>query len=126
MTSMSPRRESCSWTDQRFAKGVGIRGLATERAKREPKITGPRTIQKCASDPAAPHIQGRTMNKHLDKIRPKMLQNKANSTVLGPYFCSYFCLVCGGLGFKKDSQPSGPAEGLCEFFDPISGLNFGR
>ena len=29
-----------------------------------------------------------------------MLQNKANSTVLRPYFCSYFCLVCGGWGFK--------------------------
>ena len=29
-----------------------------------------------------------------------MLQNKASSAVWGPYFCSYFCLVCGGWGFK--------------------------
>ena len=31
-----------------------------------------------------------------------MLQNKANSAVCGPYFCSYFCRVCGGWGFKKN------------------------
>ena len=42
-------------------------------------------------------------DKALDKIRPQMLQNKASSTVLGPYFCSYFCLVCAGRGFQNDS-----------------------
>ena len=56
--------------------------------------------QKCASDPPPPHIQGKNMNKNLDKIWPKMLKNKANSAVSGPYFCSYVCLVCGGRGFK--------------------------
>ena len=50
----------------------------------------------------APHIQGKNMNKHLDKIRPQMLQNKANAAFWGPYFCSYFCLVCGGWGRKKN------------------------
>ena len=40
------------------------------------------------------------MNKNLDYIRPQMHQNKGNSTVLGPYICSYICLVCGGWGFK--------------------------
>ena len=33
-------------------------------------------------------------------MTPKMLQNKAKSTVLRPYFCPWFCLVCGGWGFK--------------------------
>ena len=28
------------------------------------------------------------------KLWPQMLQNKANSTVLGPSVCSYLCLVC--------------------------------
>ena len=47
-----------------------------------------------------PHIQGKNMNKHLDKIWPLMLQNKAKSTLGGPYFSSYFCLVCG-VGVSK-------------------------
>ena len=33
-----------------------------------------------------------------------MLQNKANSAVWETYFCSYFCLVCGGWGCKKNPQ----------------------
>ena len=49
----------------------------------------------------APRIQGRNMNKHLDKIWPQIaFENKANSTVLEPYFCSYVYLVCGVWGFK--------------------------
>ena len=48
----------------------------------------------------APHIQAKNMNKSLDKIWLKMLQNKANSTVSRPYFCSHSCLVCGGWGCK--------------------------
>ena len=40
----------------------------------------------------ARHIQGKNMNKNPDKIWPQMLQNKANSTGLRPYFCSYFAL----------------------------------
>ena len=43
------------------------------------------------------------MNKHLDKIWPQMLQNKASSAVWGPYFGSYVCLVCGGWDCKKES-----------------------
>ena len=37
-----------------------------------------------------------------------MLQNKAKSTLEGPDFSSYFCLVCGGGGFKKIPQISLP------------------
>ena len=33
-----------------------------------------------------------------------MLQNKANSAVWGPYFCSYICLVYGGWGCKKNPR----------------------
>ena len=40
----------------------------------------------------APCIQGKNMNKKLDKICPQMLQNKANSAIWGPYFWSYFAL----------------------------------
>ena len=32
-----------------------------------------------------------------------MLQKKAKLTLGGPYFSSYSCLVCGGLGFQSDS-----------------------
>ena len=60
-------------------------------------------IQKYASD-HPPHIHGKNMNTHLDKIWPQMLQNKANSAVWGPYLCSYFWLVCGGWGCKKNPQ----------------------
>ena len=64
-------------------------------------LAWPLLFQKYASDPR-PRIQGKNMNKNLDKIWPQTLQNKANSAVWGPYFCSYFCLVCGGWGCKKN------------------------
>ena len=38
-------------------------------------------LQKYTSDPRPPHTQGKNMNKHLDKIWPHMLQNKADSAV---------------------------------------------
>ena len=50
--------------------------------------------------PPPPHIQCKTMNKYLDKLWPQMLQNKANSTVLGAYICSCFCLV-----LKNENPP---------------------
>ena len=43
----------------------------------------------------APRMQGRNMDKHLDRISPKMLQNKANSTVFGPCFCPIFASYVG-------------------------------
>ena len=51
----------------------------------------------------APHIQGKTMNKHLDKVWPKMLQNKANSTVLGAIFLFMLLPCMWGLGLRKDA-----------------------
>ena len=54
-----------------------------------------------------------------------MLQNKADSTVLRPYFCSYFCLVCGGWGLEmiphwKQSDTFGPKLG----YKLVSGMEF--
>ena len=40
-----------------------------------------------------------------------MLQNKANSPVWGPCICSYFCLVCGGWGRKKNPHFQGKIQG---------------
>ena len=40
-----------------------------------------------------------------------MLQKKANSAVWGPYFCSYFCLVCG-WGCKKNPHLKCPRDSL--------------
>ena len=57
----------------------------------------------------APCIHGKNMNKYLDKIWPQtILQNKANSTVLGPYFCSCFGLACGVWGVQNDSPRTTP------------------
>ena len=44
------------------------------------------------------------MNKNLDNIWPKMLQNKANSTVLQPYFCGRLFLL-PRVGFQNNSRP---------------------
>ena len=54
--------------------------------------------------PPHPHIKGKNMNTNLDKIWPKMLHNKATSTVLRQYFCSTFWLVCEDWGFKMIPQ----------------------
>ena len=61
--------------------------------------------------PAAPHIQGKNMNKNLDKMWPQMLQNKANSTVLGP------CFVHKNL--DKLWPQSAPKEGKLDSFGAI-------
>ena len=70
------------------------------RESPEDSGTAPPIFKKTLVTPA-PHIQGKNMNKHLDQIRPQMLQNKANSALWGPYFGSYFCRGCGGWGRKK-------------------------
>ena len=68
------------------------------------------TSQKCGSDPRPPHTRQKHEQKSGQNLTP-MLQNKANSTVLGPYFCSYFGLVCGGWGLKMIPQPRHPKNG---------------
>ena len=52
----------------------------------------------------APHIQRKTMNKHLDKIWPQTLQNKANLAIWGPYLFLFIFWPCmWGLGLQKES-----------------------
>ena len=95
---LGPRlgRRNWAWLQQRHRSGLPSCGLALSFP------TGPK-IRNTLVTPA-PHIQVKNMNKRLDNIWPQMLQNKANSAVLEPYFCSYFCLVCGGWGRKKNPQ----------------------
>ena len=49
--------------------------------------------------PAPPHTR-QNCEQNPNKIWPQVLQNKANSTVLQPYFVHIFCLVCGCWGCK--------------------------
>ena len=60
--------------------------------------------QKCTSDPRPPTCTAKIWTKIWTKYDPKCFKNKANSTVLGPYFCSYFGLVCGGWGLQMIPQ----------------------
>ena len=45
------------------------------------------------------------MKKIWTKDDPKRFKTRQTRqfSVLRPYFCSYACLVCGGLGFRNDS-----------------------
>ena len=77
-----------------WREGVGMQLTGPKKQQKKiPKNCVPLLIRNERVSPA-PHIQDKNMNKYLDIICAKMLQNKANSTVLQPYVCSYFCLVC--------------------------------
>ena len=52
--------------------------------------------------PYPPHARQNHEQKIWTNYDPQMLQSKADSTVLGPYVCSYLCLLCGGWGFTLD------------------------
>ena len=61
--------------------------------------------QKYASDPRPPHTRQTYEQKSGQNMTPNATkQGKFGS--LGPYFCSYFCLLCeggGGAWFQKES-----------------------
>ena len=53
--------------------------------------------QKLREQTGVSYTRQKYEQKSGQKIWPHMLQNKICSTVSGPYFCLYFCLVRGGF-----------------------------
>ena len=65
-------------------------------------------LQKCASDPA-PHMQGTKFGQNMTPNASK--EGKLDS--FGAIFCSCFCLVRGGWGFKTIPLPTIPHMAQC-------------
>ena len=61
-------------------------------------------IRNTLETPAPTHIQGKKCEQKSWQNMTPNASKQGNFGSLGPNVCSYFCLVCGGWGFKKSPQ----------------------
>ena len=92
--------------DQTYIELLGIKshsGLAPKRTQNHSPIASEFPLLRNARVTPAPRIQGKNMNKYLDKYDPKCFKTRQNSTILQPNVCPYVCLLSGGWGVEMIS-----------------------